>query len=274
MARDTCASPWTGSDMRKLARATWVALLATFACVAGASPPDKPAPLTVFAAASLKESLDEAATTYERGGGTAVRVSYAASSALARQIEQGAPADVFISADLDWMDALEEQKLIDPASRRNLLGNTLVLVVPRDSSTRDVALKPGVDLLPMLGSDGRLAVALTNSVPAGKYAKQSLVKLGAWDGVKSRTAEAENVRAALLLVARGEAPLGIVYGSDALAEPKVRVVATFPADSHAPIVYPIARVAASTHPQAQAFVQWLQTPAAHAIFARHGFRLP
>ena len=258
--------------MRKLARATWVALLATFACVAGASPPDKPAPLTVFAAASLKESLDEAATAYERGGGAAVRVSYAASSALARQIEQGAPADVFVSADQDWMDALQEQKLIDPASRRNLLGNTLVLVAPKDSNVQ-VALKPGLDLVALLGADGRLALALTNSVPAGKYAKQSLVKLGAWDGVKSRTAEAENVRSALLLVARGEAPLGIVYGSDALAEPKVRVVGTFPVDTHAPIVYPIARVAASTNPQAKAFVHWLQTPAARAIFARHGFRL-
>jgi molybdate transport system substrate-binding protein len=259
--------------MRKLARATWVALLATFfACVAGASPPDKPAPLTVFAAASLKESLDEAATAYERGGGAAVRVSYAASSALARQIEQGAPADVFVSADLDWMDALQKQKLIDPASRRNLLGNTLVLVAPKESKVQ-VALKPGLDLAALLGADGRLALALTNSVPAGKYAKQSLVKLGAWDGVKSRTAEAENVRAALLLVARGEAPLGIVYGSDALAEPTVRVVGTFPADTHAPIVYPIARVAASAHPQAKTFVQWLQTPAARAIFARHGFRL-
>ena len=258
--------------MRKLARATWVALLATFACVAGASPPDKPAPLTVFAAASLKESLDEAATAYERGGGAPVRVSYAASSALARQIEQGAPADVFVSADQAWMDALQEQKLIDPASRRNLLGNTLVLVAPKDSKVQ-VALKPGLDLAALLGADGRLALALTNSVPAGKYAKQSLVKLGAWEGVKSRTAEAENVRAALLLVARGEAPLGIVYGSDAFAEPKVRVVATFPADAHAAIVYPIARVAASTHPQAKAFVQWLQTPAARAIFARHGFRL-
>jgi molybdate transport system substrate-binding protein len=136
-----------------------------------------------------------------------------------------------------------------------------------------VALKPGLDLAALLGADGRLALALTNSVPAGKYAKQSLVKLGAWDGVKSRTAEAENVRSALLLVARGEAPLGIVYGSDALAEPTVRVVGTFPADTHAPIVYPIARVAASTHPQAKAFVQWLQAPAARAIFARHGFRL-
>ena len=258
--------------MRKLARAALLAFFATFACAAGASPPDKPAPLTVFAAASLKESLDEAATAYERQGGAAVRVSYAASSALARQIEQGAPADVFVSADQDWMDALQEQKLIDPASRRNLLGNTLVLVAPKDSKAQ-AALKPGVDLVPLLGTDGRLALALTNSVPAGKYAKQSLAKLGAWDGVKSRTAEAENVRAALLLVARGEAPLGIVYGSDALAEPKVRVVATFPADSHAPIVYPVACVATSANPQAKAFVHWLQTPAARAIFARHGFRL-
>lgn len=227
-------------------------------------------PLTVFAAASLKESFDEAALTYEKKTGTPVRVSYAASSALARQIEQGAPADVFISADLDWMDALQRSKQIDLASRRNLLGNTLVLVAPAASKTRSVALKPGLDLVPLLG-DGRLALALTGSVPAGKYAKQSLVALGAWDAVQSRTAEAENVRAALLLVARGEAPLGIVYGSDARAEPKVRVVGTFPATSHAPIIYPVARVAASRHSRANDFVRWLASKDARAIFARHGF---
>ena len=227
--------------------------------------------ITVFAAASMKNALDDIDAAYTAKTGVKVTVSYAASSALAKQIEQGAPADVFVSADLDWMDALQKQKLIDPASRRNLLGNTLVLVAPKESKVQ-VALKPGLDLAALLGADGRLALALTNSVPAGKYAKQSLVKLGAWDGVKSRTAEAENVRAALLLVARGEAPLGIVYGSDALAEPKVKVVGTFPDTSHAPIVYPIARIAASRHANARAFVQWLQTKDARAIFLRHGFR--
>jgi molybdate transport system substrate-binding protein len=253
--------------MRFIARGV-LFLIFAIACLAPAFAAE---PLTVFAAASLKESLDEAAHAYKQKTGQPVRVSYAASSALARQIEQGAPADVFVSADVEWMDYLARAKAIDPATRRNLLGNTLVLVAPADAKTAPIALQPGVDLAKALG-DGRLAVALVDSVPAGKYAKQSLISLGAWDGVKARTAEAENVRAALLLVSRGETPLGIVYGSDALAEPKVKVVGTFPDTSHAPIVYPIARIAASRHPNARAFVQWLQTKDARAIFLRHGFR--
>ncbi|KGQ18437.1 Molybdenum ABC transporter, periplasmic molybdenum-binding protein ModA [Lysobacter dokdonensis DS-58] len=248
-------------------------LIAGFLALACIAPAFAAEPLTVFAAASLKESLDEAAHAYELKTGQAVRVSYAASSALARQIEQGAPADVFVSADVEWMDYLAKAKAIDLATRRNLLGNTLVLVAPADAKTGAIALQPGVDLAKALGN-GRLAVALVDSVPAGKYAKQSLIALGAWDAVKSRTAEAENVRAALLLVARGEVPLGIVYGSDAKAEPRVKIVGTFPDSSHAPIVYPVARVAASSHPSARAFVQWLQTKDARAIFLRHGFRSP
>ncbi|MGO4550798.1 molybdate ABC transporter substrate-binding protein [Lysobacter sp. 2RAF19] len=253
--------------MRCIARGV-LFLCFAIACLAPAFAAE---PLTVFAAASLKESLDEAAHAYEQKTKQPVRVSYAASSALARQIEQGAPADVFVSADAEWMDYLARAKAIDPATRRNLLGNTLVLVAPTDAKTAPIALQPGVDLAKALG-DGRLAVALVDSVPAGKYAKQSLIALGAWEGVKARTAEAENVRAALLLVSRGETPLGIVYASDALAEPKVKVVGTFPDTSHAPIVYPIARIAASRHPDARAFVQWLQTKDARAIFLRHGFR--
>ncbi|HEX7804426.1 MAG TPA: molybdate ABC transporter substrate-binding protein [Pseudoxanthomonas sp.] len=232
------------------------------------------APLTVFAAASLKESLDEAAVAYRKQTGQEVRVSYAASSALARQIEQGAPADVFVSADLDWMDYLQQRKLVDTATRRNLLGNTLVLVAPASGNTKAVTLKRGVDLLPRLGPNGRMALALTASVPAGKYAKASFTSLGVWDALAPRVAEAENVRAALMLVARGEAPLGVVYGSDAKAEPAVRVVATFPADSHPPIVYPAARLSASAHPQAAAFTRWLAGPAATAIFRKHGFTKP
>lgn len=229
------------------------------------------APLTVFAAASLKESMDEAAATYGAVTGHAVRVSYAASSALARQIEQGAPADVFVSADLDWLDALQKKNLIDVATRRELLGNTLVLIAPKDSAAKPLALARGTDLRPLLGGEGRLALALTASVPAGKYAKAGFTSLGMWDALQPRVAEAENVRAALLLVARGEAPLGVVYGSDAQAEPRVRVLATFPADTHPPIVYPVARVKSSTQPQAAAFVRWLQTPAAAAIFRKYGF---
>jgi len=242
-------------------------LLLAFAGFAQAA--DKP--ITVFAAASLKESMDEAAAKFGGETGQQVVVSYAASSALARQIEQGAPADVFVSADLDWMDELQGKGLIDNASRHSLLGNTLVLVAPATSTQRAFALHKGSNLLPMLGADGRIALALAASVPAGKYAKASFESLGMWDALQSRTAEAENVRAALLLVARGEAPLGVVYGSDAKAEPRVRVLAVFPPGSHPPIVYPVARIANSRQPQAAAFVQWLQAPEASAIFHAHGF---
>ncbi|WP_420007650.1 molybdate ABC transporter substrate-binding protein [Xanthomonas sacchari] len=229
--------------------------------------------LTVFAAASLKESLDEAASAYQRASGTPVQVSYAASSTLARQVEQGAPADVFVSADQEWMDYLQQRKLIDPALRRDLLGNTLVLVAPAASKAQVDLRKPGA-LLAALGAQGRLAVGQTTSVPAGKYARAALQALGQWDAVQPRLAESESVRSALMLVARGETPLGIVYGSDAQAEPKVRVVATFPADSHAPIVYPVAPLRASAQGKAAAeFVRWLGTPPAQAIFRRHGFSL-
>ncbi|KAB8314244.1 molybdate ABC transporter substrate-binding protein [Tolypothrix campylonemoides VB511288] len=244
-------------------------LFALAACAAAAAPR---APLTVFAAASLKESLDAAAAAYERETGTPVRVSYAASSALARQIEQRAPADVFVSADLEWMDWLQRRALVDATTRRDLLGNTLVLVAPAASRTRPVTLSRGVDLSRVLGPDGRLALALTASVPAGKYARAALESLGAWSAVQPRVVEGENVRAALLLVARGEAALGAVYATDARAEPRVRVVATFPAGSHPPIVYPAARVAASTHPDAAAFVRWLRGPTARALFVARGFR--
>lgn len=232
------------------------------------------APLTVFAAASLREAMDEAVAAYRATTGTRVRVSYAASSALARQIEQGAPADVFVPADREWMDWLQQRGLVDPAARVDLLGNTLVLVAPRDAPARPLVLRPGTALGPLLGDDGRIALGLTDSVPAGRYAKAALRSLGLWHQLRTRTAEVENVRAALLLVARGETPLGVVYGSDARAEPRVKVLATFPGDSHPPVVYPAARVQGSGHPQAGAFVRWLRTDPARAIFRRHGFLLP
>ena len=225
--------------------------------------------LTVFAAASLKESLDEAAATYQKQTGVPVRVSYAASSALARQIEQGAPADAFFSADLEWMDYLQQRDKLEPATRRNLLGNQLVLVAPKASKAR-VDLKRPATFLAALG-DGRLAVGQTQTVPAGKYAKASLESLSLWNGVKARLAESESVRAALMLVARGETPLGIVYASDAKAEPAVRVVATFPEESHPPIIYPVAALRGPRSAQATQFVQWLASPAADAIFTRRGF---
>lgn len=240
---------------------------------APAPTPGPAAPLNVFAAASLKESMDAAAAAFQQATGQAVQVSYAGSSALARQIEQRAPADVFVSADTQWMDWLAERELIDPATRSDLLGNTLVLVAPADSAAQPLALAQGTDLRPLLGDDGRLAVALTDSVPAGKYAKAAFESLGLWAALQPRMAESENVRAALLLVARGEAPLGVVYGSDAQAEPKVKVLATFPPQSHPEIVYPVAVLRASTHPQAAAFVRWLDSPEASELFRERGFTL-
>ena len=225
--------------------------------------------LTVFAAASLKEALDEAAAAYRKQTGVPVRVSYAASSALARQIEQGAPADVFFSADLEWMDYLQQRNRLDVATRRSLLGNRLVLIAPRASKAQ-VDLRRPATLLAALG-DGRLAVGQTRTVPAGKYAKASLESLSLWNGVRPRLAESESVRAALMLVARGETPLGIVYASDAKAEPGVRVVATFPEDSHPPIVYPVAALRGARAAQAARFVQWLASPAADAHFTKRGF---
>ena len=225
--------------------------------------------LTVFAAASLKEALDEAAAAYRKQTGVPVRVSYAASSALARQIEQGAPADVFFSADLEWMDYLQQRNRLDVATRRSLLGNRLVLIAPR-ASTAQVDLRRPATLLAALG-DGRLAVGQTRTVPAGKYAKASLESLSLWNGVRPRLAESESVRAALMLVARGETPFGIVYASDAKSEPDVRVVATFPEDSHPPIVYPVAALRGARAAQAARFVQWLASPAADALFTKRGF---
>jgi molybdate transport system substrate-binding protein len=224
-------------------------------------------PLLVFGAASLKNALDAVDSGYK---GARVKASYAASSALAKQIEAGAPADIFISADLAWMNYLEGKHLIRPETRRNLLGNALVLVAPA-GSTAAIAIKPGFPLARLLGQ-GRLAVADTDAVPAGRYAKAALQKLGVWDSVKDRLAPAENVRAALLLVARGEVPFGIVYRTDAAVTPRVRIAGTFPADSHPPIVYPVAVTAASKAPEAAAaYVAYLKSAAARAIFAKAGF---
>ena len=254
-----------------------VIVLAALALFTGCSPRqrdgDSSRPLIVFAAASLKEAMDTAAADFHAHGGQAVQVSYAASPALARQIDHGAPADVFVSADLAWMDWLEQRGRIDAGTRQVLAGNTLVVVAPAGDATSALRLAPGTDLLARLRG-GRLALAATDSVPAGRYAKAALQSLRSWDDIAAHVAETDNVRAALMLVARGEAPLGVVYASDALAEPAVRVVATFPAGSHPPIVYPVARVEHSDHPQAAAFVDWLRTPPAQAIFRARGFTAP
>ena len=224
--------------------------------------------MLVFAAASLKTALDAIAGEWRRQGGKEATISYAASSTLAKQIDNGAPAELFISADAEWMDYLQERQLIDPKTRGDLLGNRLVLIAPAStgSSTR---IAPGFPLAALLG-DGHLAMADPASVPAGKYGKAALERLGVWSTVENRVAAAENVRAALLLVARGEAPLGIVYRTDAAAEPSVRVVGTFPPDSHPPIVYPMA-LTRSAGPDAPAFAAHLRGPAARPLFEGQGF---
>lgn len=226
-------------------------------------------PITIFAAASLKNALDDVSGTWVAEGHPKPSISYAASGPLAKQIEAGAPADVFITADLDWMNYAEKKNLIDLASRVTLLGNRLVLVAPRDArATFD--LKPGADLAGFLG-DGRLALGQPQSVPAGKYGQAALEKLGLWDKVKDKLAQADSVRSALFLVARGEAAAGIVYQTDAAAEPGVKIIATFPADSHPPILYPAARVAASTNTDATAFLAFLSSARARPAFEKQGF---
>lgn len=224
---------------------------------------------TVFAAASLKTALDEIDALWAKQPGRTVTVSYAASSALAKQIEQGAPADVFISADLDWMNYVEGKGLIRTETRRNMLGNTLVLVAPT-AAAKPVTIDAKLPLADMIG-DGKLATGDVKSVPAGKYAKAALEKLGLWESVGPKVAGAESVRAALQLVAREEAKYGIVYGSDAVSEPKVKVIGEFPAGTFPAITYPIAVTKESTSPDAAAYVGFLGSPEAGKIFESQGF---
>lgn len=229
------------------------------------------AKIIVFAAASLKGPLDDAAAAFKATKGGDIAISYAGSSALAKQIEGGAPADLFISADLDWMDHVEKAKLVKDGTRSNWLGNTLVLVAPADSSA-SLKIAPSFDLAGALG-DGKLAMADVKAVPAGKYGKSSLEKLGVWSSVEAKVAQAENVRAALALVASGEAPFGIVYQTDATAEPKVKVIDTFPEDSHKPIIYPIAQLTSSKAPLAADFLAFLKSPEATSLFEKAGFKI-
>ncbi|MBX9932944.1 MAG: molybdate ABC transporter substrate-binding protein [Methylobacterium sp.] len=226
-------------------------------------------PVIVFAAASLKNALDDAVTAWSKETGKVAKMSYAASSALAKQIEAGAPADLYFSADLDWMDYAEKKAALRPGTRSNILRNALVLIAPKDKPEA-IALTPGLDLVGRLGG-GRLAVANVDAVPAGKYGKAALETVGAWSGVKDKLAQAENVRAALLLVARGEAPLGIVYATDAVSDPSVRVVGTFPANSHPPVIYPLAVTKESTNPDAVSLLAYLRSAPARVFFERQGF---
>ncbi len=227
--------------------------------------------VTVFAAASLATALGEIETGFEAATGQDVTVSLAGSSALARQIQQGAPADIFISASPEWMDTVEADGLIAEGSRFDLLGNTLVLVA-FGAEAEPVEIGPGLDLSALLG-EGRLAMALVDSVPAGVYGKAALESLGLWASVAPRVAQADNVRAALAFVASGEAPLGIVYATDAAAEDDVTVVGTFPPETHPPIIYPAAALAASDTLLSEAFLAYLRGPEARAVFEAEGFEL-
>ncbi len=225
--------------------------------------------LTVFAAASMKNALDEVDAAYTAKTGVKISASYAASSTLAKQIEQGAPADVFVSADTDWMDYATAKKNINEPTRVNLLGNSIVLIAPKDSKIDTVAIGPGFDLSKLAG-DGKIATGDVKAVPVGKYAQAALEKLGAWQAAAPKFAMAESVRAALALVARGEAVLGIVYSTDAKVEPGVKIIGTFPADSHPAIIYPVAATS-TAKADATGYLAFLKTSAAKAIFEKYGF---
>ncbi|ETR78212.1 molybdenum ABC transporter substrate-binding protein [Afipia sp. P52-10] len=224
--------------------------------------------ITVFAAASLKNAIDDINVAYTARTGVKVNASYAASSALARQLEQGAPADVFASADLEWMDYAIQKKTIAESTRMNLLGNKIVLIAPKDSTVANVTIGQGFDLAKLAG-DGRVATGDVQSVPVGKYAKAALEKLGSWPAAAPKFAMADSVRAALTLVARKEAALGIVYETDAKVEPGVKIVATFPADSHPPIIYPFAATA-TAKPETTAYLAFLRSDG-RAVFEKYGF---
>jgi len=236
------------------------------AAVAASDPPA----LTVAAAASLTDVLQKVGDEFTRASGIPVKLTFAASSALARQIESGASVDIFVSADEEWMDYLSSRKLIDAATRRDVVANRLALVAPADSSIA-LTIKPGFALRAALGRNGRLATGDPDSVPAGKYAKSALQSLGVWQEIESRLVRAENVRAALAFVSRGETPLGIVYQTDAKVDPNVRVVGLFPEDSHTPITYPVAATV-TARTQSAAFIDFLFTPTARDIFERAGFQ--
>jgi molybdate transport system substrate-binding protein len=248
-----------------------LAILGLFGALAGA-PPTAAAQdsLTVFAAASLRNALDDTNAAFSKTTGIKVVASYAASSALVKQIEQGAPADVFISADLRWMDYATEHRLIKPDSRVNLLGNRLVLIAPKDSKLDTITIAKGFDIAKLAG-DGRIAVADVKAVPAGTYAKAALETLGAWAAAEPKLAMAENVRATLAFVARGETLIGIVYETDAKIEPKVKIVGVFPDESYPPVTYPVAATAVTTNAAVARYLNFLRSSAAKAIFETYGF---
>ena len=247
--------------------AALAAVLAIAVLPAAAQAQDKS--ITVFAAASMKNALDDVDAAFTKQSGVKVVASYDASSALMKQIEGGAPADVFVSADLKWMDYGSQKKLIKDDTRVNLLGNELVLIAAKDSKIDNVTIAPGFDLTGLAG-DGRIATGDVKAVPVGLYAQAALQKLGVWAAVEPKMAMTANVRAALVLVARGEAPLGIVYSTDAKVEPGVKIVGTFPESSHDPIIYPIAATV-NARPDATPYLAFLRSAAAKTIFESYGF---
>jgi molybdate transport system substrate-binding protein len=254
----TSVTPW-----RRLA----LAALLLFSATLGARAQE---PLTVFGAASLQNALEDIGRAYQQTTGRAVRFSFAASSALARQIEQGAPAAIFASADEQWMDYLAQRNLIVPETRQSLLGNRLVLIVPAANVVK-VDLKPGFNLAALLGSDGRWVTGDPSNVPVGRYAQEALTSLGVWPLAEKRLVRAENVRVALAFVERGEAAAGVVYETDAAVSQKVRVAGAFPADSHKPITYPFAVVAKHDVPAAREFLRYLAGSEARDVWRRYGF---
>ncbi len=225
--------------------------------------------VVVFAAASMKNALDAINAQWQKETGKKASISYASSSALAKQIESGAPAQVFISADLAWMDYVAKKDLIKADTRSNLLGNRIVLIAPKDKATK-IEIKPGFELAKLLGNE-RLAMGNVDAVPAGKYGKAALEKLGIWDSVSGKVAQAENVRAALLLVSRGEAAAGIVYQTDAAADPNVAIIGAFPEDTHPPIIYPAALTADAKSPDAAEFLAYMKSDKAKPLFEAQGF---
>ncbi|WP_421726442.1 molybdate ABC transporter substrate-binding protein [Bauldia sp.] len=261
---------WSNTFARLAALSAGLLAAGTAAADPDEGPSAKAEPVVVFAAASLGNALDDVIAAYAEESDRMVRASYAGTPTLARQIEQLAPADLFVAADDDWMDYVAARDLIDIDSRRTLLGNQLALVAP-DGFTPAIDLAPGLDLSPYLEPDHRLAIADTEAVPAGRYGRAALEFHGAWGGVADRLVQTDNVRSALAFVARGEVPLGVVYTTDAAAEPRVAVVGVFPQDSHPPIHYDVAVTAQSTNPNAEDFLAFLGSPAARSIFEAHGF---
>lgn len=253
--------------IRILSRLAAIAFLALAAVPSPSAAQDRG--VTVFAAASLQTALNAIGEQWRKETGKPVTFSYAASSALARQIEQGAPADLFASADQEWMDWLQQRNLIKADTRVTLLANTLVLIAPQDANV-SLTIGPNFPLAEAIG-DSRLATGDPRAVPVGRYAQAALTHLGVWNAVQPKVAGADNVRAALALVARGEARFGIVYATDARTEPRVKVVGTFPEGSHPPVEYPFALTASSRHPDAAAFLAYLRSPAAVRIFEAEGF---